>query len=109
MEDGLDGLFGPRRDRYLEEEWDEEEERRRTRDERAVGSIGLTFYAWDPGMNRYSSQAVFGGPASPEGGDVFNFELWRRDHERGETPPVVVRPVSEQSPLYDPFKSRGSL
>lgn len=60
LENRLDNLFGKRRNSYSEEELAEEEESRRRRGQGGVGSIGLTFYVFDPGTNRYSSYRVFG-------------------------------------------------
>lgn len=59
FEDRLDNLFGERRDSNTQEEEDEEEENRRKRG-RAGGPVGMTFYVFEPGTNRYSSYRVFG-------------------------------------------------
>ena len=59
VEDGLDGLFGDRRDSDSQEEQDEEEESRIQRGN-AGGPVGVTFYVYEPGTNRYSSYRVFG-------------------------------------------------
>lgn len=59
IENRLDNLFGDRRDSFSEEELAEEEESRRNRGSQ-VGSIGLTFYVFEPGTNKYSSYRVFG-------------------------------------------------
>lgn len=60
LENRLDNLVGSRRNSFSEEELAEEEEARRRRSEKGVGSIGLTYYVFDPGTNRYSSYRVFG-------------------------------------------------
>ena len=58
VEDGLDGLFGDRRDSDSQEEQDEEEESRIQRGN-AGGPVGVTLYVYEPGTNRYSSYRVF--------------------------------------------------
>jgi filamentous hemagglutinin family protein len=63
VEDGLDGLFGDRRDSDSQEEQDEEEESRIQRGN-AGGPVGVTFYVYEPGTNRYSSYRVFGNQAT---------------------------------------------
>jgi|GEM_PF-733403 len=63
VENRLDNMFGPRKDSYSREELDEENKRNRDRGRRGVGAIGLTYYVFDPGTNRYSSYRVFGGAA----------------------------------------------
>ncbi|MDF1826205.1 MAG: filamentous hemagglutinin N-terminal domain-containing protein [Verrucomicrobiales bacterium] len=60
IENRLDDMFGKRRNSYSEEERDEEEVSRRRRGRIGVGGIGLTYYVYDPGTNRYSSYRVFG-------------------------------------------------
>ena len=60
LEDRLDNMFGPRRDSFSDEEQAEQERARRNRGAGGVGTIGLTFYVFDPGTNRYSSFRVFG-------------------------------------------------
>lgn len=64
LENTLDDLFGPRRDSSSAEETDEERRARRNRGRRGVGMIGLTYYAFDPGTNQYSSYRVFGTAAN---------------------------------------------
>jgi len=59
VENRLDNMFGSRRDSFSFKEEAEEEERRRKRGEQ-VGSIGLTFYVFEPGTNQYSSYRVLG-------------------------------------------------
>jgi hypothetical protein len=59
LENRLDNLFGERRDSFTDEEEAEEEDERRQRGS-AIGSVGLTFYVFEPGTNRYSSYRVFG-------------------------------------------------
>jgi filamentous hemagglutinin family protein len=59
FEDGLDNLFGDRRDSNSQEEQDEEEESRIQRGN-SGGPVGVTFYVYEPGTNRYSSYRVFG-------------------------------------------------
>jgi len=59
VEDRLDNLFGDRRDSNSQEEQDEEEESRIKRGN-AGGPVGVTFYVYEPGTNRYSSYRVFG-------------------------------------------------
>jgi filamentous hemagglutinin family protein len=63
LEDGLDHLFGDRRDSYSSEELDEEEASRIDRG-KSGGPVGVTFYLYEPGTNRYSSYRVFGNQAS---------------------------------------------
>ena len=60
LENRLDNLVGERRDSFSDEELAEEEDFRRRRAEGGVGGIGLTFYVFEPGTNRYSSLRVFG-------------------------------------------------
>lgn len=62
LENRLDNLFGPRRDSTSDEEEDEEKDEVRERGTGGVGSIGLTFYLFEPGTNQYSSYRVFGDP-----------------------------------------------
>jgi len=59
IEDRLDNMFGERRDSNSQEEQDEEEESRIERGN-AGGPVGMTFYVYEPGTNRYSSYRVFG-------------------------------------------------
>lgn len=59
LENALDDLFGERRDSTSQEEDDEDERRRRARG-RAEGQVGMTYYIYEPGTNRYSSYRVFG-------------------------------------------------
>lgn len=59
VENRLDNMFGSRRDSFSFKEEAEEEERRRKRGGQ-VGSIGLTFYVFEPGTNQYSSYRVLG-------------------------------------------------
>ncbi len=59
VEDRLDNLFGDRRDSNSQEEEDEEEESRLRRG-KSGGPVGMTFYVFEPGTNRYSSYRVFG-------------------------------------------------
>ena len=99
----LDGLLGPRRDRYSEGEKAEEEARRRMREEGPVGPIGLVSYAPISGMNPYSSLSLFGGSSGSEAGDHFGYFMSRRDQETGEMPPQVDPGVSAPSPRFDPF------
>jgi hypothetical protein len=58
-EDALDNLFGDRRDSNSEEEQDEERASRIARGQ-AGGPVGMSFYVFEPGTNRYSSYRVFG-------------------------------------------------
>ena len=60
IENSLDNMFGDQRDSFSVEEQDEEERRRRRRAEKGVGPLGLTYYVYDPGTNRYSSYRLFG-------------------------------------------------
>lgn len=62
LENSLDNMFGTRRDSFSEGELDEERRRDEERLARKVGPVGLTFYTFDPGTNRYSSYRVFGSP-----------------------------------------------
>lgn len=71
FEKALDRRAGPRREgrieddpSILQDEQDEELERRREVASRGVGLGGLTYYVFDPATNRYSSFQVFGVPAS---------------------------------------------
>lgn len=71
FENALDRRAGPRREgrigddpSILQDEEDEEIERRRDVANRGVGHGGLTYYVFDPATNRYSSFQVFGVPAS---------------------------------------------
>ncbi|MCB1206100.1 MAG: hypothetical protein KDN18_17700, partial [Verrucomicrobiae bacterium] len=59
LENSLDNLFGDRRDSGSEEERDEEREDRIARGS-GGGPVGMTFYIFEPGTNRYSSYRVFG-------------------------------------------------
>jgi len=108
VENSLDVLFGEKRSRYSEAEEDEEEERRRYREEVSVGTIGLTSYAFEPGVNYYSSLTLFGTAPSPETGTPFSYLLWKRDAERREAPPVTVPDQSPPRPPYDPFSGAGN-
>lgn len=63
----LDDSVGPRRHSYLEEEENEELERRKSKLSRKTGKMGLTFYVFDPGTNKYSSYSVFGTPRADTG------------------------------------------
>jgi hypothetical protein len=58
-ENVLDNLFGERRDSSSEEERDEELARRIARGQ-GGGPVGMSFYVFQPGTNRYSSYRVFG-------------------------------------------------
>lgn len=58
-ENALDNLFGERRDSSSEEERDEELARRIARGQ-GGGPVGMSFYVFQPGTNRYSSYRVFG-------------------------------------------------
>lgn len=58
-ENALDNLFGDRRDSNSEEEQDEERASRIARGQ-AGGPVGMSFYVFEPGTNRYSSYRVFG-------------------------------------------------
>ena len=69
LEELADGLVGSRRDgidsvsgEVLDEERDEELERRQEFASRKVGKVGLTYYVFSPGTNRYSSYRLFGVP-----------------------------------------------
>jgi filamentous hemagglutinin family protein len=71
FENALDRRAGPRREgridedpSILQDERDEELERRREAASRGVGHGGLTYYVFDPATNRYSSFQVFGVPAT---------------------------------------------
>src|SRR5690606_17467288 len=59
IENALDNLFGSRRDSTMEEEEDEDRRRRRARGQ-SSGQVGMTYYVYEPGTNRYSSYRVFG-------------------------------------------------
>jgi len=59
VENALDNLFGDRRDSNSEEEHDEERRSRIARAQ-AGGPLGMNFYVFEPGTNRYSSYRVFG-------------------------------------------------
>lgn len=59
FEKRLDKMFGPRRDPNSFEE-QEEEERRKARRGSAAGQVGVSYYIYEPGTNRYSSYRVFG-------------------------------------------------
>lgn len=61
-EEALDSIFGPQRDRFSDEELDEEARRRRARAQRKVGPIGNASYVYYPGTSRYSSLRIFGAP-----------------------------------------------
>lgn len=64
-EDGFgDGLLDGLALEEASDEDDESSNRRRRFNGIKVGSIGLVFYAFEPGTNRYSSYAVFGYPLS---------------------------------------------
>ncbi len=56
VENRLDRLFGD----TTEDDEDEEEERRRRARATAAGAMGMSFYIYEPGTNRYSSYRVFG-------------------------------------------------
>jgi hypothetical protein len=58
-ENALDNLFGDRRDSNSEEEQDEERTSRIARGQ-SGGPVGMSFYVFEPGTNRYSSYRVFG-------------------------------------------------
>jgi hypothetical protein len=71
FERALDRRAGPRREgrigddpSILEDEQDEELERRRAAASRGAGRGGLTYYVFDPATNLYSSYKVFGVPAT---------------------------------------------
>jgi filamentous hemagglutinin family protein len=58
-ENALDNLFGDRRDSNSQEEQDEERASRIARGQLG-GPVGMSFYLFEPGTNRYSSYRVFG-------------------------------------------------
>ena len=69
FEEWLDDSLGSRRagrngfdGSALEDEEDEEKRRRKRYADRKVGMVGLTYYVYDPGTNRFSSYRVFGVP-----------------------------------------------
>lgn len=59
-ERGLDSLLGSSRTPFSDEEEEEEERREDVLSRRNSGPGGLTFYAFNPSTNRYSSYRVFG-------------------------------------------------
>jgi len=63
VENGLDDLFGPRRDSTASEEDDEDKRHRRDRAKKGR-PLGLSYYVFDPGTNRYSSYRVFGNQST---------------------------------------------
>ena len=62
VEEALDAIFGPRTDRFSDEEIDEDDRRRRRRAGQKVGPIGTASYVYYPGTSRYSSLRIFGAP-----------------------------------------------
>lgn len=59
---GDDSLYGILSLEEVQED-EEDDERERERRKRGVGPIGLTYYIYEPGTNRYSSYRIFGIPA----------------------------------------------
>jgi hypothetical protein len=108
LENSIDGLFGEKRGRYSEAEKAEEEERRRNREEASVGTIGLTSYASEPGVNYYSSLALFGTYPSPEEGTPFSPLLLNRDAGPDGALSPAVPESSPLRPAYDPFSGTGN-
>ena len=59
---GDDSLYGILSLEEVRED-DEDDERERARRKKGVGPLGLTYYIYEPGTNRYSSYRIFGIPA----------------------------------------------
>ena len=60
LEQALDNQLGPRTNPNSDGEQEESEARRRARGLYGAGPLGLTYYVFDPGTNRYSSYRLFG-------------------------------------------------
>jgi len=59
---GDDSLYGILSLEEVQED-EEDDEKERERRKGGVGPLGLTYYIYEPGTNRYSSYRIFGIPA----------------------------------------------